>query len=85
MGGRGDHFGSILEVWGSGSQVRLGRRFGRLLGDFKTQDGSNLMKMLSMIGTEETMDSKGGKGRSLRSRQTSLASGLGSKSYTAKN
>ena len=27
---------------GSGSQVRLGRRFGRLLDDFKSQDGSNL-------------------------------------------
>ena len=50
MGGLGPHFGRlggrfgpILEVWGgSGSQVRLGRCFGRLLGDFKSQDGSNL-------------------------------------------
>ena len=43
FGGSGGHFGAILEVWGgSGSQVRLGRRFGRLLGDFKSQDGSNL-------------------------------------------
>ena len=42
-GGRGCQFGSILGVWaGSGSQVHLGRRFGRLLGDFKSQDGSNL-------------------------------------------
>ena len=43
LGGRGCQFGSILVVWaGSGSQVHLGRRFGRLLGDFKSQDGSNL-------------------------------------------
>ena len=50
MGGLGPHFegsgghsGPILDVWGgSGSQVRLGRRFGRLLDDFKSQDGSNL-------------------------------------------
>ena len=42
-GGRGRHVGPILEVWAScGSQVRLGRRFGRLLGDFRSQDGSNL-------------------------------------------
>ena len=35
LGGRGGHFGAILGVWaGSGSQMRLGRRFGRLLGDF---------------------------------------------------
>ena len=34
-GGLGRDFGAILGVWaGSGSQVRLGRRFGRLLGDF---------------------------------------------------
>ena len=32
-----------MGVWaGSGSQMRLGRRFGRLLGDFQSQDGSNL-------------------------------------------
>ena len=43
FGGSGGHFGPILEVWGgSGSQVHLGRRFGRLLDDFKSQDGSNL-------------------------------------------
>ena len=43
MGGRGLHFGVILGVWaGSGSQMRLGRRLGRLLGDFQSQDGSNL-------------------------------------------
>ena len=43
FGGSGGHFGPILEVWGgSGSQVRLGRRFGRLLDDLKRQDGSNL-------------------------------------------
>ena len=43
LGGRGGHLGSILEVWGgSGSQVRLGRRLGRLLDDFKSQDSSNL-------------------------------------------
>ena len=27
---------------GSGSQMRLGRRFGRLVGEFQSQDGSNL-------------------------------------------
>ena len=43
FGGSGGHFGPILEVWGgSGSQVRLGRRLGRLLDDFKSQDSSNL-------------------------------------------
>ena len=43
LGGRGLHFGVILGVWaGSGSQMRLGRRLGRLLGDFQSQDGSNL-------------------------------------------
>ena len=43
FGGSGGHFGPILEVWGgSGSQVRLGRRFGRLSDDFKNQDDSNL-------------------------------------------
>ena len=43
LGGRGLHFGIILGVWaGSGSQMRLGRRLGRLLGDFQSQDGSNL-------------------------------------------
>ena len=43
LGGRGGHLGSILGVWGaSGSQVRLGRHLGRLLDDFKSQDGSNL-------------------------------------------
>ena len=43
FGRSGGHFGPILEVWGvSGSQMRLGRRFGRLLDDFKSQDGSNL-------------------------------------------
>ena len=43
MGGQGLHFGIILGVWASsGSQMRLGRRFGRLLGDFQSQDGSNL-------------------------------------------
>ena len=43
FGGRGRHFGAILEVWaGSGSQMRVGRRSGRLLGDFKGQDGSKL-------------------------------------------
>ena len=32
-----------MGIWaGSGSQIRLGRRFGRLLGDFQSQDGSNL-------------------------------------------
>ena len=42
-GGRGRHVGPILEVWAScGSQVRLGRRFGRPLGDSRSQDGSNL-------------------------------------------
>ena len=39
LGGRGRQFGSILGVWaGSGSQVHLGRRFGRLLDYFKSQD-----------------------------------------------
>ena len=43
LGGRGLHFGVILGVWaGSGYQMRLGRRFGWLLGDFQSQDGSNL-------------------------------------------
>ena len=42
FGGRGLHFGGILGVWaGSGSQMHLGRRSGRLLGDFKSQDSSN--------------------------------------------
>ena len=37
------HFGPILGVWaGSGSQMRVGRRSWRLLGDFMSQDGSNL-------------------------------------------
>ena len=41
--GSGGHSGPILDVWGgSGSQLRLGRRFGRFLDDFKSQDGSNL-------------------------------------------
>ena len=32
----GEHFGAILKVWaGLRSQVRLGRRLGRLLADFK--------------------------------------------------
>ena len=43
FGRSGGHFGQILEVWGgSGSPVRLGRRVGRRLDDFKSQDGSNL-------------------------------------------
>ena len=43
LGVWGPHFGAILGVWaGSGSQMRLRRRSGRLLGDFKSQDGSNL-------------------------------------------
>ena len=49
-GGPGHHFGRSgvpfwhnFGVWaGSGSQMRLWKRFGRLLGDFKSQDGSNL-------------------------------------------
>ena len=49
-GGPGHHFGlSGVPFWhnfgvwaGSGSQMRLWKRFGRLLGDFKSQDGSNL-------------------------------------------
>ena len=49
-GGLGPHFGRSgapfwhnFGVWaGSGSQMRLWKRFGRLLGDFKSQDGSNL-------------------------------------------
>ena len=48
MGGLGPHFGGC-SFWanfgglgGSGSQVRLGRRLGRLLDDFKSQDSSNL-------------------------------------------
>ena len=33
----------MLGVWaGSGSEMRLGRRLERLLGDLKSQDGSNL-------------------------------------------
>ena len=43
FGGRVCHFGTILGLWaGSGSQMRVGRRFGRFLNDFKSQDGSNL-------------------------------------------
>ena len=43
LGGRGLYFGAILGVWaGSGSQMRVGRRSWRLLGDFMNQDGSNL-------------------------------------------
>ena len=43
FGGRGRHFGAILGVWArSGSQMRVERRSWRLLGDFKSQDGSNL-------------------------------------------
>ena len=39
----GVHFGVILKVWaGFRSQVRLGRRLGRLLADFKGQDDSIL-------------------------------------------
>ena len=39
--GFGRDFGAILGVWaGSGSQVRLGRRFGGLLGDFKCLEAS---------------------------------------------
>ena len=39
----GEHFGTILKVWaGFRSQVRLWRRLGRLLADFKGQDDSNL-------------------------------------------
>ena len=43
FGGRGRHFGAILGVWArSGSQMRVEKRSWRLLGDFKSQDGSNL-------------------------------------------
>ena len=39
----GKHFGAILKLWeGFRSQVRLGRRLGRVLADFKGQDDSNL-------------------------------------------
>ena len=39
----GERFGAILKVWaGFRSQVRLGRRLGRLLADFKSQDDSIL-------------------------------------------
>ena len=39
----GEHFGVILKFWaGFRSQVRLGRRLGRLLADFKGQDDSIL-------------------------------------------
>ena len=39
----GEHFGVILKVWaGFRSQVRLGRRLGRLLADLKGQDDSIL-------------------------------------------
>ena len=41
--GLGGNFWVIVVVWaGSGSQMRLGRRFWRLLDDFKRQDGSKL-------------------------------------------
>ena len=43
FGGRGRHFGAILGVWArSGSQMRVEKRSWRLLGDFMSQDGSNL-------------------------------------------
>ena len=35
LGGRGGHFGRILEAWvASGCQMSLGRRFGRIFSDF---------------------------------------------------
>ena len=41
--GLGGNFWVIVVAWaGSGSQMRLGRRFWRLLDDFKRQDGSKL-------------------------------------------
>ena len=43
FGCRGFYVGAILSVWaGSGSQMRLGRRFGRLLADSSGQDDSIL-------------------------------------------
>ena len=44
LGGElGQNFGAILKVWaGFRSQARLGWRLGRLLADFKGQDGANL-------------------------------------------
>ena len=43
FGGLGASFWSHLRVWAdSGSQARLGRRFGQILGDCRSQDCSNL-------------------------------------------
>ena len=52
----GPHFGSILGVWGdSGFRARLGRRLGRLVGDFGGLDGPNLgPKMASSWGLDRT-------------------------------
>ena len=51
FGDRGLHFGNILGAWtDSGSQTRLGRRLGRLLGDSRSQDGSNLGPKMASSG-----------------------------------
>ena len=46
------------------------------------QDGQNFTKLINVLHLDEAKDNKG---RSLRSRQTSLASGVGAKSYTTQN
>ena len=59
FGGPRRHFGIILGVWaGSGSQVRFGRRFERLLGEFKSQDGSNLKPKMFPSWTQNSRKTK---------------------------
>ncbi len=60
MGGLGGSWGGLGAYWGvvwadSGSQVRLGRRPGRFMGDFSGLDGPNLgPKMASNWGPDRT-------------------------------
>ena len=56
LGGLRGVLGRLGAVWAdSGSQARLGRRPGRLLGDFLGLDGSNLdPKMASSWGPDRT-------------------------------
>ena len=61
FGSRWAHFGAVLVIWaGSGYQVRLRNRFGRLLNDFKGQDGFNLKPKLapSWSQSDEKIDAK---------------------------
>ena len=55
LGGRGLHFGVILGVWaGSGSQMRLGRRFGGLLG---TKMGPSWSPRWDQVGPKKALKS----------------------------